>query len=228
MMLGGKFFVFLVAITVQTVACNDGFTNVAGTQVMFVKDLMTFADAEKNCEEKGAKLVEIWTSEEWKEIKGWLKLQEATYHWSWIGLTDTKEKEVFVWSSGSPLSPNISNVVWAPGRQPQADSQHCAAIWSHYGLITRGAYHERCNRKFHHVCQRRVWNGQELTTAEKIASNGEKPTQSFLEVNVIYLVMFGILIVLLICILAFSVLRHAKRKRPRPEDTVFLHEISAV
>ena len=60
---------------------------------MFVRESMTFAEAEKNCEEKGAKLVEMWSLTEWKEITEWIKKnfhisRPSDHSWvpSWVGL----------------------------------------------------------------------------------------------------------------------------------------------
>ena len=90
-------------ISFQIVAANDGFTNVAGTQVMFIREPMTYADAEKNCGEKGAKLVEMWSLTEWKKITEWLERNlETNGTWykswdlSWVGLKSTSEEGTYV------------------------------------------------------------------------------------------------------------------------------------
>ena len=52
--------------------CDATFTQVGDTQLLFVNEVLPFADAERYCESKDSKLVEFWSIAEWKEVrKNW-------------------------------------------------------------------------------------------------------------------------------------------------------------
>ena len=58
----------LLCILVQQSECNDNFTEVFGTQLLFIGEQMSYQKAEEKCEENGSKLVEIWSDTEWTEV----------------------------------------------------------------------------------------------------------------------------------------------------------------
>ena len=122
--LRAKLAALLVAILFQKAACEDVFININGSsrlwsQVMFVDQRLDFAEAEANCMEKDATLVEMRTLKEWNEIVAWFANIERRFPKMsavWIGLTDTLEEGTFVWLSGRPLTSKVGNVSWERGQ----------------------------------------------------------------------------------------------------------------
>ena len=48
--------------------CDATFTKVGDAQLLFVNEMLPFADAERYCESKDSMLVEFWSIAEWKEV----------------------------------------------------------------------------------------------------------------------------------------------------------------
>ena len=44
------------------------FTNIGNSEVLYVNEKLVYTDAERRCREKGSRLAEIWSEEEWIEV----------------------------------------------------------------------------------------------------------------------------------------------------------------
>ena len=138
------------------VACDHTFTKINGSQVLFVKQMMNFYDAEENCKALNATLAEMWSLEEWREISKWLTDEDRRVHIKhavWIGLTDTREEGSFLWhSSQRPLSYEISNVSWEVGQPNNVNgNQHYVGLFGRVPKMIDSSWYVR----YHSVCQKR-------------------------------------------------------------------------
>ena len=236
---------FLVVISLHKVVCDDVFTNISGSQVMFVNQRMTFEEAETNCKGKGATLVEMWTLEEWKEISEWFGEQRVHRRTAvWIGLTDIMKEGTFLWISGRNFSSQIGNISWEDG-QPNnfIGNQHCAGL---YGKVPK-MFDMSCSSKYHSVCQKR--EAGPVTVVTQNQHHGNTTDQDTIDQDtidqdtIVHLVVGGVVIMYAICVVAFSV-RDCSRvsdeqewhpsgsgfiwkglASERAEDTIPLHEM---
>ena len=226
MVLRVKLAVLLMGIIYQceTMGSTDAFTNVGGSmQLMRVDEPMTFAEAERNCEKKGAKLVEMWNVEEWKEVMAWLKFEGKFYGlMSWIGLTDTKDEGTFIWRSGRTLSPNIP----APSTPTYPKlalnkKRHCVTMGQDWNIK------RYCKDVSPSICQKRIAKEQELAGEEPTMTHirDVQASQDEVKLNVIRALLYGVIIVLIFCILVLTIRNYMRNKWARPQDAVYLREI---
>ena len=186
----------LVAISYHKVVCDDIFTNITGSQVMFVDRRMTFDEAQTNCKKRNATLVEIWTLEEWNEITAWFTDREERVHRKnavWIGLSDILEEGKFLWINGRPFSPQIGNVSWNRG-QPNnlIGNQHCVGL---YGTLPK-MFDMSCGNKYNSVCQKRL----------TVVDPGDDHDGNLMDDNtIVHIVVSVTVIILVICALTLSV-----------------------
>lgn len=127
------------------------FTNVGSTMLHHNQTPSTYDEAIASCANYGAKLVEIWTDEEYSELTKWIST-DARY---WIGLTDRQKEGTFLWGSGRKLSATIArywgheqpNKQGPPGHYSNVD---CVVV---HGIDGMNDY--QCSYKWGFICQKR-------------------------------------------------------------------------
>lgn len=127
---------------------------------MFTKK-KTWADAEKSCKNNGGHLIKIESKEENTFLLDtFLQIPPGAVNIeAWIGLTDKKEENKFVWTDGSPQNPNENCTMWANEQPNDEDSQDCVEVangvfWP-LGPPQIGVWNDfQCNKKLMYICEK--------------------------------------------------------------------------
>ena len=48
---------------------SDLFTSIGSSEVLYMNEKLVFTEADRRCREKGSTLAEIWSEEEWIEVR---------------------------------------------------------------------------------------------------------------------------------------------------------------
>ena len=78
---GAELLIIVLYVSLATVVVGQQeFTQLSSSQVLYLPSKTTYARAASRCSSYGADLVEIWSEEEWKEVRVelWIHLQMST------------------------------------------------------------------------------------------------------------------------------------------------------
>ena len=78
---GAELLIIVLYVSLATVVGQQEFTQLSSSQVLYLPSKTTYARAASRCSSYGANLVEIWSEEEWKEVRVelWIHLQRSTF-----------------------------------------------------------------------------------------------------------------------------------------------------
>ncbi|XP_059479935.1 lymphocyte antigen 75-like [Neocloeon triangulifer] len=77
---------------------------------------MTYADAKRDCESRGSRLITFSSQQKYDEILNWLKDNQLSWQWFWTGGYRNFNSDQWVWGHNNE---RIGNLIWAANR-PEA------------------------------------------------------------------------------------------------------------
>ncbi|XP_074527273.1 type-2 ice-structuring protein-like [Halichoeres trimaculatus] len=128
-------------------SCPCGWTEYQDRCYIFVPELMTWSEAQRNCQSMRANLVSVRSFEEYTVIQ---KLTAFTgYRNTWIGGSDAQQEGYWFWIDGSPFT--YTN--WCPQQPDQPGLQKC--IQMNYG--DHKCWDDtKCDTMYPSICAKRI------------------------------------------------------------------------
>ncbi|XP_013392800.1 perlucin-like protein [Lingula anatina] len=141
-------------IMTQPVSCPAGYTEFQGSCYMFVRYLMSWDDAEKNCQRFHGNLVTIQSAAEQDFLTDYITKNGDLYpHWGfWTGGIDRGANGMFRWTKNNKLIQNEGDFLgWDYFDSGTTQSnQDCMVLWRNRGYL----WHDLgCQDKMHSVCE---------------------------------------------------------------------------
>ncbi|XP_054466395.1 type-2 ice-structuring protein-like [Anoplopoma fimbria] len=109
-----------VSPSVDVRSCPDGWNENNGRCFKFEPRLLTWAEAEKNCQSMKGNLASVHSMEEDQFLQAMIRSQTSNNPDNWIGGSDCQQVNIWLWSDGSVFSFSF----WCLG-EPQGDIQGC-------------------------------------------------------------------------------------------------------
>ncbi|VTJ81540.1 Hypothetical predicted protein [Marmota monax] len=123
--------------------CPWDWTFFQGNCYFFSKSQRNWHDSVTACQEVGAQLVVIKSTEEQSFLQQTSDIQGS----AWLGLSDLNKEGAWYWVDGSPLSLNLTRY-WMPGQPNNRGGQDCVEVRS------SGWKDSKCDYKKFWVCKR--------------------------------------------------------------------------
>ncbi|XP_059211311.1 ladderlectin-like [Centropristis striata] len=109
----------------RSTCCPGGWRQINGRCFLFVKQLMNWAHAERNCQSLGANLASVHQALEQDEIRRMIRDVTHGDTWAWIGGADAEIEGCWLWSDGTPFT--FSH--WCHGQPDNwKGNEHCIQI----------------------------------------------------------------------------------------------------
>ncbi|XP_028263665.1 ladderlectin-like [Parambassis ranga] len=108
--------------------CTTGWTQFNGKCYIYEPRSMTYAEAEKNCQNKGANLASVHSDEEYKHLQNVVYQATNANGQAWIGGSDCQQKGVWFWSDGT----TFDYAKWCRG-QPDNFGGNQGCAYMNYG-----------------------------------------------------------------------------------------------
>ncbi|KAL7391759.1 hypothetical protein ABVT39_014270 [Epinephelus coioides] len=119
---------FCIMIAVATAddaaapSCRSRWSNIDGRCFQYVPRLLTWSDAERNCQSMDAHLASVHSMKEYMAIQDYINTLTLSNPEIWLGGTDCQEKNTWLWTDGS----DFSGLNWCPGHpEDLVPSQSC-------------------------------------------------------------------------------------------------------
>uniref|UniRef100_A0A8P4KLD0 C-type lectin domain-containing protein n=1 Tax=Dicentrarchus labrax TaxID=13489 RepID=A0A8P4KLD0_DICLA len=103
------------------VACPTGWTGYNDRCFIYIPTEMTWADAEKNCQDRGGNLASVHSFEEHQAIQGMILILTQAYPLTWLGGYDAAQEGAWFWSDGTRFQFNF----WDEGQPDNRANAHC-------------------------------------------------------------------------------------------------------
>ncbi|XP_028262903.1 ladderlectin-like isoform X2 [Parambassis ranga] len=109
-------------------SCTTGWTEFNGKCYIYEPKSMTYAEAQKNCQSKGANLASVHSDAEYKHLQNVVYQATYTNGHAWIGGSDSLQEGLWYWSDGT----TFEYKKWCPGEPDNGGgNQDCA--YMNYG-----------------------------------------------------------------------------------------------
>ncbi|XP_059211320.1 ladderlectin-like [Centropristis striata] len=105
----------------RSTCCPDGWRMINGRCFLYVKQLMNWAQAERNCQSMGANLASVHQALEQDEIQRMVTDITNGHPDTWIGGSDAEMEGVWLWSDGTPFRFSY----WCSGEPNNQGNEHC-------------------------------------------------------------------------------------------------------
>uniref|UniRef100_A0A8P4KJ53 C-type lectin domain-containing protein n=1 Tax=Dicentrarchus labrax TaxID=13489 RepID=A0A8P4KJ53_DICLA len=103
------------------IACPTGWTGYNDRCFIYIPTEMTWADAEKNCQDRGGNLASVHSFEEHQAIQGMILILTQAYPLTWLGGYDAVQEGAWFWSDGTRFQFNF----WDEGQPDNRANAHC-------------------------------------------------------------------------------------------------------
>ncbi|KAF3697670.1 Ladderlectin Precursor [Channa argus] len=109
--------------------CPSGWIADIGRCFLYVPKLMTWANAEKNCQSEGGNLASLHSFCEYHVIQSLLLRLTKSYRLTWVGGFDAQQEGIWFWSDGTPFDlPIGSPIYWSSGMPDNHLNGDCLAM----------------------------------------------------------------------------------------------------
>ncbi|XP_044198199.1 ladderlectin-like [Thunnus albacares] len=136
-------------IVKRSTSCPYHWTKYNGRCFLFVPRTLTWAQAERNCQSKGAHLASIHGTREYNQIKRIISDRTHRSPKTWIGGSDSQEEGVWLWSDGTRFAYSY----WCRGEPNNNWNQDC--IQMNYGG-NKCWDDVQCNSRRSSVCAKKI------------------------------------------------------------------------
>ncbi|XP_044027840.1 CD209 antigen-like protein C isoform X2 [Siniperca chuatsi] len=145
--------------------CEEGWEQHEGKCYYFSTSTSAWEKSRDECRQQGGDLVKIDSRDEQEFLD--LKLREKMNQDEdkfWIGLTDSKQENTWLWADGSPLNTSLS--FWS-GNEPDnwkgdnADGEDCARMGEKAGAAyLKGWFDKSCKVSQRSICEKAAQTGR--------------------------------------------------------------------
>ncbi|CAJ1069652.1 type-2 ice-structuring protein-like [Xyrichtys novacula] len=131
----------------KTTSCPCGWTEYLDRCFIYIPEIMTWSEAQKNCQSMKANLASVRSFEEYAAIQ---KLTAFNgYRNTWIGGSDSQQEGFWFWIDGTP----VTYTNWCPYQPDNLGEQHC--IQMNYGA--RKCWDDtKCSTLYPSICAKKI------------------------------------------------------------------------
>uniref|UniRef100_A0A4W6CCG5 C-type lectin domain-containing protein n=1 Tax=Lates calcarifer TaxID=8187 RepID=A0A4W6CCG5_LATCA len=131
--------------------CPSGWTGFSGRCFLYVPTPLSWANAERNCQNRGGNLASVHSFNEHHVIQSMIWRLTHTYPLTWLGGYDATQEGTWFWSDGTPFRFNF----WSPGNPNNyRGGQHCLQM--NYGDHKKFD-DDFCSYSRPFICARKRW-----------------------------------------------------------------------
>ncbi|XP_033466303.2 type-2 ice-structuring protein-like [Epinephelus lanceolatus] len=108
----------------RSTSCPSGWTGYNGRCFSYIPTVMTWANAERHCQNLGGNLASVHSFNEQHAIQSMILQQAHAYPLTWLGGSDAAQEGTWFWSDGKPFRFNY----WDKGQPDNYASAHCLVM----------------------------------------------------------------------------------------------------
>ncbi|XP_041821306.1 type-2 ice-structuring protein-like [Chelmon rostratus] len=108
----------------RSTPCPGGWTPYKDRCFTYVSTPMTWAHAERTCQNQGGNLASVHSFEEHHVIQAMILLRTHSYPFTWLGGYDAAQEDIWFWSDGSPFNFEY----WDVGQPDDHARAHCLVM----------------------------------------------------------------------------------------------------